>query len=360
MNIRAILFLCFGALVAVSSGCQIHRASVRKVDFSETPEMKELAERARRVGNQAYPKILALLADEASKPPRRLNIIFKKQLPGNVGQTVGNTISLRADWFGGDPADLEIILVHEMTHVAQQCGPNTPIHWAEGIADYVCFKFGYTNAASLPECSEKYPHYTSGYCCTGAFLLYLDKTYGSALIRQLNTGLRRGSYSEDVFAKATGKGLAELWSDFQKTPAFTPAAAEVNRIIDALGYLNGQPPTNIAARVWAYVEQQPGGELTLEAVNFLKALLEQNQLPGPFKDEQPKQTSNFSLHVDLLLKESSSSAYPARRTLYGRKHDDPSTYHYTVVRQSKDSAWKLQRAWRTSPDGRLLHEYPVQ
>ncbi len=350
-------------LIAINVSDATSAESVRKVDFSEAPEMKELAVRARRLGNEVYPRILTLLADDRSKLHRRFDIVFKKDLKGNLGQTVGTAINLRADWFAKNPADLDAVLVHEMTHVAQQCESNAPFHWVEGIADYVWFKFGYTNSAGAPECSASYPHYTSGYCCAGAFLLYVDKTHGSNVVRQLNMELRRGSYSDKFFAKATGKSLEELWAEFQDTAAFTPVAADLNRINEALGYVNGQPPKDIAARSRAYVEQQPGGDLTLEAAKFLGSLVEKDQLPGILKTERRAGAANnsFSVYIDPLnLKESASAAYPASRTLCGKKTDEPSSYHYTVVRTSKESAWQVQKAWRTAPDGRVVEEYPVK
>ena len=66
------------------------KASVCKVDFSEAPEMKELAERARQVGNEMYPKVLALLADDTAKLPRQFDIVFKKHTwGGRPGVTLG-------------------------------------------------------------------------------------------------------------------------------------------------------------------------------------------------------------------------------------------------------------------------------
>ena len=82
-------------------------ASVRKVDFSEAPEARALAERARQIGNEMYPRVVALLADDSSKIPRQFDIVFKRHLEGNFGQTVGATINLRAEWFAKNPIDLD-------------------------------------------------------------------------------------------------------------------------------------------------------------------------------------------------------------------------------------------------------------
>ena len=95
-------------------------ASVRKVDFSEAPEARALAERARQIGNEMYPRVVALLADDSSKIPRQFDIVFRKHLEGNFGQTVGTTINLRAEWFAKNPDDLGETLIHEMSHVAQK------------------------------------------------------------------------------------------------------------------------------------------------------------------------------------------------------------------------------------------------
>jgi hypothetical protein len=333
--------------------------SVRKVDYSDAPEMKGLAEHARQVGNQMYPEVFAILAQGTSESPRHFDIVFKKHLEGNVGQTLGTVINLRADWFSKNPSDLDATLIHEMSHVAQAYKSKAWDYWGEGIADYVCYKLGHTNEWNWPRCSAEYPHYTSGYWCTGAFLLFVDASYASNVVRQFNAELHRGSYSDKFFAGATGKSLDELWGEFQNTSAFTPAATEVAQLRAALGYLNGQPPRDIAARFKAYLEQQPGGVLTLEGADFLAELIKKNRLPGIFTGEHPEKVS-VGVGASNLLTEARSAAYPASRTFYCKKADDPCTYHYMLVRAFKDAAWKLQKAWRTAPDERIVEEYPVR
>ena len=344
-----------GRPAASANNAQSGRASVRKVDFSEVPEVKELAERARRIGNEMYPKILALLADGSTKLPRQFDIVFRKHLVGNFGQTVGATINLRAEWFAKNPTDLDQTLIHEMAHVAQKYPSKDWDYWGEGIADYVCYKLGYTNQWNWPHCSFEYPHYTSGYCCAGAFLM--DATYGSNVVRELNAELRQGSYSDSFFAKATGKTMEALWTQFEKTPAFTPVAAETLELQAELGYVNGQPPKDIGRRLTAYLLQQPGGALTLEAREFLAKLIENDQLPGILKVQRKE--FSWGIGGPNLRKEASSAGYPALRTFCGRKTEDPSAYYCVVVRLSKESGWKLQRAWRAGPDGRVIEEYPI-
>ncbi|HTE90122.1 MAG TPA: basic secretory protein-like protein [Terriglobales bacterium] len=267
-------------------------ASVRKVEFGEVPEARALAERARRIGNEMYPKILALLADDSSRLPRQFDVVFKKHLEGNFGQTVGATINLRAEWFTKNSTDLDDTLIHEMSHVAQKYPSKACDYWMEGIADYVRYKLGYTHGWRCPQCGVEFPHYTYGYACAGAFLLFVDATYGSNVVRQLNAELRRGSYS--AFLR--------------------------------------------------YFE---------EAAEFLENLGKNGRLPGFSKDEVSEISPGTSDWECL------SEAYPGSRTFTCTKKDDPSAYHYIVVRESNDVPWKLQRAWRTGPDGRVIEEYPL-
>lgn len=38
---------------------------------------------------------------------------------------------------------------------------------------------------------------------------------------------------------------------------------------------------------------------------------------------------------------------------------DSSMFHYNMVQASKDSHWKLEKAWRTDPKGRVIENYPI-
>jgi hypothetical protein len=378
--------LCGCAIVrstASAKGVAAATAFVRKVDIHQAPEMKELAEHARQFGNEMYPKVLAVLVDDNSMLPKQFDILFKKRTWGGMpGVTLGTRIRLNAGWSAKNAVGLDAVLVHEMTHVAQRYRWynwfKTPSYWTEGIADYVRYKLGYTHGWRCPQCGVEFPHYTYGYACAGAFLLFVDATYGSNVVRQLNAELRRGSYSEKFFAKATGKTLDELWVEFQKTTAFTPVAAEVNNLYNALGYLNGKPPRDVRIRFKAYLKQQPQTSDLLEAARemngkplkdvfrfyafirffddaakFLQSQADKGRLPGFAEGEFSGTWPRMS---DL---ESCGEPYPMSRTFSCVKNGDPSAYHYIVARESKDAPWKFERAWRTGPDGRVTEEYSV-
>jgi Aspartyl protease len=73
---------------------------------------------------------------------------------------------------------------------------------------------------------------------------------------------------------------------------------------------------------------------------FLYHLKKSGQLPGCSKDEHGELTIHILKNEYAL-----------------QKNNDSSIYHYQVV-QSSDG-WKLQRAWRTDANGKILQEYPI-
>jgi hypothetical protein len=351
------LLLLAGFSVVAQSEC------VRKVDFKDAPEMKDLAAQIRQVGNEVYPEVLALLSDGKSNLPRQFDVVIKRRLPSDYpASSVGRKIYINAHSFTSSGTDSEFlqrnpglvrtILIHEMAHVAQQYKRSkAPLFWREGVADYVRYKLDGTNGPTCPQCSFQYPHYTSGYWCLGAFLLYLDTTYGSNVVRDLNAELRRGRFTDAWFGQAIGKSLDELWAEFRRTPAFTPVAAELNRLRDATAVPNASRDEEQSCFV-KYIRNQPGGDLVLEAREFLSDLAIQGRLPGWRKGERGE--------ISYGMLEESVPVVPFSRIFRAQKNSDPSMlYHYVVVRSSADEPWKLGKAWRTGPDARVVEEYPI-
>ena len=341
---------------------------VREVIFKDTPEITSLAERARIVGNESYPKILQLLGEKESEAPKHFDIVFQNHASVKTlmndksgGFMRRGKIYLGLDWLTNSPEELDSYLVHEIAHVAQDYHWwKTPPHWTEGLADYVHFKLGYTNTWECAECSAMYPHYTSGYGCAAAFLLFVEANYNSQIAVQLNEKLRHGKYSDAFFKDATGKDLAGLWKAFQQTSAFTPPAANILKLEESLGYVNGQPTRKtkpdaqqklMQARNDAIIEEQPGGAVIADAYRFLKNLRENNQLPGWKKGE--KGHSEIFLNKAELL---SLPKYPFRYTVTARKNGDNFIYHYTIMRETADATWKLEKSWCADKNDRLIRD----
>jgi len=349
---------------------------VRKVDWSQAPGMKGYAEEARRIGNEMYPKILALLVEDVSTVPQQFDIIFKPLRSGNTAETHLKSGSTRdekvfvnatyfttnataAHWMGKDPEVFRMVLIHELVHVAQQCkAKKMPGYWVDGIADCIRFKLGHTNGSFAAECTVDSPNYKSGYACAGAFLLFVEAKHGTNVVRQLNAELRRGSYSDEFFAKTTGESLEELWTQFQGTTAYTPSAAKMNKLAKLLGYVDGKPPKDIDAKFEAYVRGLRGGTNTASALRFMKTLADKGQLPGFSKKNRPVILKGERLHGSFVMPtEANPDAYPVSRKLFCEDARGDSTYWYVVIRASAASEWEISKAWRTDSNEFLVETY---
>ena len=384
-----------GKFNSASAGC----LPIRKLDFTQAPHLKELTNHARDFGNEIFPKICRLLLDETNCPPQ-FDLAVKPLKSLNTGETHLNerAIFLNSNYLTNRSDLLEHfdkVLVHEMAHLATQgrvsrsgrwsCDAMATGSWSESITDFTRFKLLGANGWSCAECNARYPHYTSGYTCGGAFLLYLDTNYGTELIRQLIRKLRQRSDTRDFFVTATGKTLDELWLEFQTTASFKPIAREAYELQQSLGYTNGAPPTDLQIRFERLLQQQPDSftrQLMTNAISkvkpiedahwlmllylyltqpggcaerFVLTLHTRGELPGFGKNEKGA-LCDFSLGYDEL----ESRIFPISRTLVICKPQESSRLHYTVTRASLDREWALTKAWRTTPDGTLVEDYSVR
>ena len=94
-----------------------------------------------------------------------------------------------------------------------------------------------------------------------------------------------------------------------------------------------------------------GCVLTMEAAKFSAYLKDQGQLPGWVNDEDGE--------AAWVPDWNGPELYPVTRTFEATKKGDVSKYHYTFGKASKDSKWRLQKAWHTDASGKILNEYPV-
>jgi hypothetical protein len=97
---------------------------------------------------------------------------------------------------------------------------------------------------------------------------------------------------------------------------------------------------------------EPMYAFEMEADKFLANLKKQGRLPGSPTNEHGEMTLS-------KLDENAPETFPIALTCIITKKGDVCTYHYLVVRASNESAWKLQRAWRTDAKEHLVEEYHV-
>ena len=338
------LFLSLAIVCFCGCAGTINQPPVRKVTHAADTE--HFGARARQLGNEAYPKIVELLDERSRHVPRRFSIVLRPLKSLNTAETPAGkrTIFVNSDYLATNSmSHFDNVLVHEMTHLLQRYPTNAPPYWAEGLADYVRYKLGFTNGVEGPQCSALYPHYTSGYQCAGAFLLYVDANYGTEVVRRLHRDLGGNCYSDGLFAAMTGKGLQELWSGFQGTPAFPPIAGRIDEAYAALGCASP-----ISTNVQAYVFQQLGGEATREAGAFLNELRVKGLLPGVEKGER----GTLRAAIDPGANVSDARAASLSRTFVCTKGEN--RCRYRVLRESDNAPWKLAGAWRITSDGRII------
>ena len=91
---------------------------------------------------------------------------------------------------------------------------------------------------------------------------------------------------------------------------------------------------------------------------LLKQMHNEGRLPGDSKDLHGQLTAET---VQLMVSNKVVvMTYPALRTFRVVYTGETSTNNYTLVKQSRDSSWKLQRAWETDSNGQIIKEWPVQ
>lgn len=106
----------------------------------------------------------------------------------------------------------------------------------------------------------------------------------------------------------------------------------------------------------AYVDRLnalPVSPVATEAAQYLHQLKIQGQLPGFKQDEQC---------IVLMPGPSiNPTNYPIMLELRARKRNvaGPFSYHFQLIKTSADSAWRLQKAWRTDAHGNIAEELPL-
>ena len=191
------------------------------IDTHATPDLSDWAEKELRpVLEIWYPKIVAMLPSDGFEAPRRVEIQFRDDRDG-VADTVGTHVNCYARWFRANlEGEARGAVVHELVHVVQQYGWRHARHnpgWlVEGVADYVrWFKYEpQSHGADVRNPARVL--YNDSYRPTANFLNWATEKYDRDLVVQLNTAMREGKYSSDLWKKYTGKTADELgqeWKD---------------------------------------------------------------------------------------------------------------------------------------------------
>jgi hypothetical protein len=167
-----------------------------------------------------YPKMLKHFNPKASK---NVTITFSDEDVDHPAHAMNNEITVFTKFFTrpGREKDLDVI-VHEGFHLVQayKDSENTPSWLVEGIADYVREIYGVSNETSgwsLPKTlDDNGRKYEASYRTTARFLLWIDRKLKKGIVETLDVKCRKGTYTDAIWEKETGKTIDELWDDYIK------------------------------------------------------------------------------------------------------------------------------------------------
>ncbi|HSI33206.1 MAG TPA: basic secretory protein-like protein [Tepidisphaeraceae bacterium] len=214
---RRLLLLALALLPTLARADAPPTKATISFDISDAPEMKDFADRARKVADEWYPKIIALLPSDKFAAPDKVFVTFRKDYKG-VAQASGNRILCSPKWFTDHPDDVGAV-VHELVHVVQSYGRGKRPGWlVEGIADYVRF-FHYEPESARPKPNPARSKYTDSYRTTGHFLDWAQRKYDKDLVVKLNAACRQARYTDDLWKEITGKTMDELGDEWKASLA---------------------------------------------------------------------------------------------------------------------------------------------
>ena len=180
----------------------------------DAPEMKDWLEKCAKTCERQYPMLNEELKGEGFKPRTVITMTLKNDYQG-VAATGGSRIVGAVKYFKSHQADVGA-MVHETTHVVQSYrGRGNPGWLVEGLCDWVRF-FRYEPGKIGPINANR-AHYNGSYRVTAAFLNYLVENYDKEIIRKLNTMMREGKFTPDVWQNLTGKTAEELDEEWRAT-----------------------------------------------------------------------------------------------------------------------------------------------
>ncbi|MGN6394334.1 MAG: basic secretory protein-like protein [Mucilaginibacter sp.] len=138
-----------------------------------------------------------------------------------VAATADGKVTIASSWLHKRPEDIDVV-THEVMHIVQDYGESVGPGWlTEGIADYARNKFGVNNTAakwSLPEFKPT-QNYDNAYRVTARFLYWLEEKKKPGIVKELDSQLRKHTYTDNAWKQLTGKTVDELWKEYAANPA---------------------------------------------------------------------------------------------------------------------------------------------
>lgn len=137
-----------------------------------------------------------------------------------VAATSGHYVRYNPAWFIKHPEDIDVV-THEVMHIVQAYGDNHVPGWlTEGIADYARNQYGVNNVAAGWKLTDYKAgqSYTNAYRITARFLVWVEKNKNPEIVNKIDSAMRAGTYTADMWKQLCGKTVDELWQDYSANP----------------------------------------------------------------------------------------------------------------------------------------------
>ena len=138
-----------------------------------------------------------------------------------VAETDNGKVTISSRWMHLHPEDIDVV-THEVMHIVQDYGQSDGPGWlTEGIADYARYKFGVNNDAAKWALPAYKPtqKYDNAYRITARFLVWVEEKVKPGVVKELDSQLRKHTYTDASWQQLTGKTVDELWKTYSDSPA---------------------------------------------------------------------------------------------------------------------------------------------
>jgi len=217
------IFLSILLLTAVSAAnaqtAKVYTKDSYKLTLTNNDATLDTAELTRLVKTFfiVYPKLAAEYNPGTLKEVKMaVDTAYK-----GVAATADGKVTIASSWLHKRPEDIDVV-THEVMHIVQDYGESVGPGWlTEGIADYARNKLGVNNPAakwSLPEFKPN-QNYDNAYRVTARFLYWIEEKKKPGIVKELDSQMRKHTYTDNAWKQLTGKTVDELWKEYAANPA---------------------------------------------------------------------------------------------------------------------------------------------
>lgn len=213
------LLLCFIAAANAQISAKVYNQNGYKLTLTNYDATLDTAELTRLIKTFyiVYPELAKEYNPNTLKD---VKMVVDTSYKG-VAATADGKVTIASSWLHKRPEDIDVV-THEVMHIVQDYGESVGPGWlTEGIADYARNKFGVNNAAAkwtLPDFKPT-QNYDNAYRITARFLVWIEAKVKPGIVKELDSQLRKHTYTDASWKTLTGKTVDELWKSYSENPA---------------------------------------------------------------------------------------------------------------------------------------------